>query len=87
MQMAGDNFVTWSGVFLYCSIARWKLSTLISPFFPTLSVMSRLMVLTPNFSSAIAMREGYRAKSVMDAPIAKEFPGEVGYEFWSAICC
>ena len=47
MHMAGDNLVLWSGVFLYRSMALWKVSTLMSPFLHTLSVISRLMVLTP----------------------------------------
>ena len=47
IHMAGDSLVSGSGVFLYCSIARWKASTSSSPLAPVLLVMSLFTVLTP----------------------------------------
>ena len=45
-HIAGDSFVSLSGVLRYCSIARWNASVLSSPFGPVLLVMSLFTVLT-----------------------------------------
>ena len=47
MHMAGESFVSLSGVFLYCSMARWKESVSMSPEELVLSIRRRLTVLTP----------------------------------------
>ena len=41
------SFMSLSGVFLYCRMARWKASVSSSPFGPVLSVIMRLTVFTP----------------------------------------
>ena len=46
MHVAGDTLVSWSGVFLYWRMARWYVSTLMSPWDPTLLVTTLLMVFT-----------------------------------------
>jgi hypothetical protein len=47
MRMAGERFVFLSGVFLYCSMARWKESLSMSTEELVLSIRRRLAVLTP----------------------------------------
>ena len=47
MHIAGDSLVVGSGVFLYCRMAFWNASMLMSPSFPVLPVINSLMVLTP----------------------------------------
>ena len=39
------------------------------------------------FSSAIAVREGHRAKAVVDPPIVQKLPGGVGDKFRATIGC
>ena len=46
-HIAGESFVSLSGVFLYRRMARWKASVSSSPFGPVLSVIMRLTVFTP----------------------------------------
>ena len=46
-HIAGDSVVSLSGQLRYCNIARWKESVSSSPSGPVLSVISRLVVLTP----------------------------------------
>lgn len=46
-HIAGDSFVSLSGVFLYCKIARWNASVQSSPLGPVLSVIKRFTVFTP----------------------------------------
>ena len=52
-HIAGESFVSLSGVFLYCRMARWKASVPRSPLGPVLSVIMRLIVFTP--TSAIQL--------------------------------
>lgn len=44
VRMAGDSLVPLSGVFQYCSIARWKASMLMVQKRPVLSISRRLTV-------------------------------------------
>ena len=46
-HIAGESFVSGSGVLRYCSIAICTASVSSSPFGPVLSVMSRFIVFTP----------------------------------------
>ena len=46
-HIAGESFVSLSGVFLYCRMARWKASVSSLPFGPVLSVIMCLTVYTP----------------------------------------
>ena len=46
-HIAGDSFVSLSGVLRYWSIALWKLLMSSSPLGPVLLVIRRLTVLTP----------------------------------------
>ena len=46
-HIAGDSFVSGSGVLRYWSIALYTASVSSSPFGPVLSVMSRFIVFTP----------------------------------------
>ena len=47
IHMAGDSFVSGSGVFRYWRMARWSLSVSSSPLGPVLEVMMRFAVFTP----------------------------------------
>ena len=46
-HIAGKSFVSLSGVFLYCRMARWKTAVSSLPFGPVLSVIMCLTVYTP----------------------------------------
>ena len=56
MHLAGDNFVSLSGVFLYCNIARWNASVLRSPLGLVFPVIKRLTVLTPTSARQLLWR-------------------------------
>ena len=56
MHIAGESFVSLSGVFLYWSITHWNASMSRSPLGPVLSAIRHLIVLTP--TSALQLLRG-----------------------------
>ncbi len=73
-HIAGDNFVSGSGVLRYCSMALWSESVSSSPFGPVLDVMSLFAVLTP--ISALQFEWGMLQMIVGgDSPFLQEFGG------------
>ena len=80
-HIAGDSFVSGSGVLRYWSIALCTASVSSSPSGPVLSVMSRFILFTP-----ISARQLLWGKPpVVHAPSVKEIPGLGGGELWSPV--
>ena len=59
MHIAGESLVSLSGVFRYCSMARWKVSVSRSSFEAVLSMSSRFTVLTPTSARQCAVWVSY----------------------------